>query len=101
MAAPRDERPDELLERCGRLFWQLNAAIAWTDGLANDSQAKACTRSGKAGWKAARPLRQQVATEDAAAGYFVQRCRRRNPAVTAAASGFDLVEYDGDRGELD
>jgi hypothetical protein len=98
---PEDPRPDELLERCGRLYWQLNLAIAWTDGLANDVEAKACSRGGPGAWKAAKPLREQVATEDAAAGFFKERARKRNPAVTAHASGLDLVEYDGDRDELD
>jgi hypothetical protein len=31
------------------------------------------------------------------AGYFKERCRRRNPCVTASGSSWDLVEYDGDR----
>src|SRR5262245_19560230 len=96
-----DPRPDELLERCGRLFWRLNAAVAWTDGLADDARAKRCSRGGRASWKAALPLREQAATEDAAAGYFKDRCRRRNPAIVASRSGFDLVEYDGDRADLD
>jgi hypothetical protein len=95
-----DPRPDELLDRCGRLFWRLNAAIAWTDGLANDDEAKACSRRGSAAWKQARPMR-ELGTEDAAAGYFTERGRRRNPAVVASVSGWDLVEYDGDRDELD
>ena len=96
-----DPRPDELLEECGRLYWRVNAAISWTDGLANDVQAKTCSRGGSAAWKAAKPLREQVGTEDAAAGYFKERARKRNPAVTASGSGFDLVEYDGDRNKLD
>jgi putative DNA primase/helicase len=96
-----DPRPDELLERCGRLYWQLNAAIAWTDGLRNDIEAKTCSRSGSASWKAAKPFREQVGEEQTAAGYFKERARKRNPAVTASASGFDLVEYDGDRNRLD
>jgi hypothetical protein len=96
-----DPRPDELLERCGRLYWRLNAAIAWTDGLRNDTEAKTCSRSGSASWKAAKPFREQVGEEQAAAGYFKERARKRNPAVTASGSGFDLVEYDGDRNKLD
>jgi AAA domain len=96
-----DPRPDELLERCGRLYWRLNLAIAWTDGLANDVQAKTCSRGGSAAWKAAKPLREQVGEENAAAGFFKRRARERNPAVTAVASGLDLVEYDGDQDELD
>jgi len=96
-----DPRPDELLEECGRLFWRVNAAVAWTDGLADDVQAKTCSREGKAAWKAARPFREQVATEDAAAGFFKVRARRRNPVVTASGSGWDLVEYDGLKDELD
>jgi len=98
---PEDPRPDELLERCGRLYWRLNLAIAWTDGLANDAQAKTCSRGGPGAWKAAKPLREQVATEDAAAGFVKERGRKRNPVVAAVASNADLVEYDGDRDELD
>jgi hypothetical protein len=96
-----DPRPDELLERCGRLYWQLNPAIAWTNGLADDVQAKTCSRGGSAAWKAAKPFREQVGEENAAAGYFKRRARERNPVMPAAASGLDLVEYDGDRDELD
>ena len=96
-----DPRSDELLERCGRLFWRVGAAIAWTDGLRDDAEAKTCSRRGAAAWKAAKPLREQVASEDGAAGYFKARARKRNPAVTASGSGFDLVEYDGDRNKLD
>jgi hypothetical protein len=96
-----DPRSDELLERCGRLYWQVNAALAWTDGLRDDTEAKTCSRRGQAAWKAAKPLREQVGTEDAAAGFFKERARKRNPAVTASGSGFDLVEYDGDRNRLD
>jgi AAA domain len=98
---PEDPRPDELLERCGRLYWRVNAAIAWSDGLDNDTQAKTCSRGGPGAWKSAKPFREQVATEDAAAGFFKERARKRSPAVTAVASGFDLFEYDGDRDELD
>jgi hypothetical protein len=96
-----DPRPDELLERCGRLYWRLNLAIAWTDGLANDLQAKTCSRGGPAAWKAAKPLREQVGEESAAAGFFKERARKRNPLVAAAASRLDLVEYDSSRTELD
>ena len=96
-----DPRPDELLERCGRLYWRVGAAVAWTDGLRDDTEAKTCSRRGAAAWKAAKPLREQVGTEDAAAGFFKERARKRNPAVTASGSGFDLVEYDGDRNRLD
>jgi hypothetical protein len=96
-----DRRSDELLERCGRLYWRVNAAIAWTDGLRDDTEAKTCSRRGAAAWKAAKPLREQVSTEEGAAGYFKERARKRNPAVSASGSGFDLVEYDGDRNTLD
>src|SRR5262245_51304411 len=96
-----DPRPDELLERCGRLFWRVDAALAWTDGIADDAEAKTCSRSGRAAWKAARPLSEHIGTEDMAAGYFKDRARRRNPAVVGSASRWDLVEYDGDRDELD
>jgi AAA domain len=96
-----DPRRDELLEGCGRLYWRLNVAIAWTDGLANDVQAKTCSRGGSAAWKSAKPMREQVATEELAAAYFTARGRKRNPAITAAGSGLDLVEYDGDQAELD
>jgi hypothetical protein len=96
-----DPRPDSLLEQCGRLYWRIGAAVAWTDGLRDDTEAKTCSRRGIAAWKAAKPLREQVATEDGAAGYFKERARKRNPAVTASGSNLDLVEYDGDRNELD
>ena len=96
-----DPRPDELLERCGRLYWRLNLAIAWTDGLADDVKAKTCSRGGSAAWKAAKPLREQVPTEEAAAAFFKTRGRSRNPATAAVASTVDLVEYDGGRDELD
>jgi AAA domain/Bifunctional DNA primase/polymerase, N-terminal len=95
-----DPRSDELLEEHGRLFWRLNAAVAWTDGISNDTEAKACSRGGRAAWKAAKPLREQAATEDGAAAYFRERARKRNPAVVASASGWDLVEYDGDQADL-
>jgi AAA domain len=96
-----DPRPDALLEECGRLYWRLNVALAWTDGLADDRVAKTCSRGGRAAWKAARPFREQVAEEVAAGAYFKERARKRNPVVTAAAGGLDLVEYDGNRDELD
>jgi Protein of unknown function (DUF3987) len=96
-----DPRPDSLLEECGRLYWRIGAALAWTDGIRNDVEAKACSRRGQGSWKAAKPLSEQVGTEEAAAGYFKERARKRNPAVTASGSGFDLVEYDGDRNRLD
>jgi KaiC/GvpD/RAD55 family RecA-like ATPase len=96
-----DPRSDELLELHGRLFWRVNAAIAWTDGIVDDAKAKRCSRRGRAAWKAARPLREELGTEEAAAGYFKTRARRRNPVVTSSGSGWDLVEYDGDRDELD
>src|SRR5262245_437476 len=96
-----DPRPDELLEECGRLYWRLNLAIAWTDGIADDRKAKTCSRSGSAAWKNARPLRDQVGTEDAVAAFFRDRARMRNPVVTAGASALTLIEYDGDRDELD
>jgi hypothetical protein len=96
-----DPRSDDLLERCGRLFWCVNAAVAWTDGINDDVRAKTCSRIGSAGWKAARPMRKQVPVEDGAAAYFKVRARRANPIVTASGSRWDLVEYDGDRVELD
>jgi hypothetical protein len=96
-----DPRSDELLEEAGRLLWRVNAAVAWTDGLVDDGRAKTCSRSGNAAWKAAKPLREQLGTEEMAAGYFKERCRHRNPVVTASGSGWDLVEYDGERDELD
>jgi hypothetical protein len=95
-----DPRPDELLEECGRLLWGRNAAVAWTDGLEPDEKAKACSRSGSGAWKAARPLREHLADADQAAAFFRARARKRNPVVTASGSGWDLVEYDGDRDEL-
>jgi AAA domain len=96
-----DPRPDALLEEAARLLWRVGGAVAWTDGLTPDEKAKKCSRVGSGAWKRARPLRERHPDESEAAGYFVTRCRKANPVVTASGSGWDLVEYDGGRDELD
>ena len=45
-----------------------------------------------AAWKNAKPL---PGDEQAAAGFFCERARRRNPAVALGASGLVGVETDG------
>jgi hypothetical protein len=84
-----DPRSDELLAECGRAAARLGLAIAWTDGISGEA-AKACTRTGAGAWKNARPF----TDPEQAAGFYVQRCRRKNPVVVASASGLVLVESD-------
>lgn len=83
----------EFLQACGRRAQRLGLALAWSDGLEGE-QAKTCSRSP---WKRARLL---SSDPEAAAGYFAERARRRNPAVVASRSGLVLVEADGDLDEL-
>jgi hypothetical protein len=92
----RDERPDELLEECGRVALRLVLALAWTDGLEGEA-AKTCSRTGSAAWKNAQPL---PGDEDAAAAFFRERARKRNPVVVASRSNLVLIEFDGDLVEL-
>jgi hypothetical protein len=96
MGGTGDERPDELLERHGRLYSRLGWALAWTDGLSNDVDAKACTRTGDANWKNAKRLSTDL---EAAAAYFATRSRKRNPTIPVVANELMLVEYDGENGE--
>jgi AAA domain/Bifunctional DNA primase/polymerase, N-terminal/Primase C terminal 1 (PriCT-1) len=86
-----DPRPDDLLEECGRIASRLRLALAWSDGI-EGAAAKTCSRGGADAWKMAKPISED---ENAAAGYFKTRARRRNPAVVAGASGLILVENDG------
>jgi hypothetical protein len=92
----QDERPDELLEECGRVAWRLGLALAWSDGLDGEN-AKCCSRTGAAGWKNAEPL---PADEAAAVAFFKTRARKRNPLVVASRSGLVLLEFDGGLAEL-
>jgi hypothetical protein len=88
----KDERPDELLEACGRTAHRLHLKLGWSDGLSGLA-AKRCSRSGQAAWKNAQPL---PAEGQAAAAFFARRCRTRNPVVPAAANGLVIVECDLD-----
>jgi hypothetical protein len=85
-----DPRSDELLRECGLIGHRLGLAYAWTDGL-DGPAAKACSRSGTAAWKHAKPLPKQ---REAAIAFFVTRARKRNPVVPASANGLVLVEID-------
>jgi Protein of unknown function (DUF3987)/Bifunctional DNA primase/polymerase, N-terminal/Primase C terminal 1 (PriCT-1) len=86
-----DDRPDELLEQAGRTASRLRLAVAWTDSIRGQA-AKECTGTGSAAWKAAK----LVSTDASfAAGFYRSRCRARNPAVVASASGLVLLELDG------
>jgi AAA domain/Bifunctional DNA primase/polymerase, N-terminal/Primase C terminal 1 (PriCT-1) len=87
-----DRRSSEFLVACARRAQQLGLALAWSDGLEGE-QAKTCSRSGSAAWKAAQKLSPDA---EAAAGFFAGRARTRNPAVVASASGLVLVEADGE-----
>ena len=61
---------------------------------ATDSPARRrrrASRGGSASWPRAKPLSRDV---NAAVGYFIDRARRRNPAVPAAANGLVIVEAD-------
>jgi hypothetical protein len=87
-----DLRSDKLLEQCGRVAWRLGLTLAWTDSLVGES-AKTCSRSGSAAWKRAQPL---PGNENAAAAFFADRARKRNPAVVASRSRLVLIEFDGD-----
>jgi hypothetical protein len=91
-----DPRSDELLDSCGRTAARHRFALAWTDSL-DGPGAKACSRGGSANWKRAQPL---STDENAAASYFRERARKRNPVVVASASGLVLVEFDGPAREL-
>jgi hypothetical protein len=88
----KDPRSDELLRECGLIGRRLELAFSWTDGLEGGA-AKACSRTGSAAWKRAKPLPDD---EGAAAAFFVTRARKRNPAVVLGASGIVGVEADGD-----
>jgi hypothetical protein len=92
----RDERPDELLEECGRVARRLGLFLAWTDSLEGED-AKTCSRNGSAAWKNAQSLPD---AESAAAGLFKERARARNPAVVASRSNLVLIEFDADLVEL-
>jgi replicative DNA helicase len=96
MGGTDDDRPDELLERHGRLYSRLGWALAWTNGLANDADAKACTGTGSRNWKNAKPLSTDPEAADA---FFKTRARKRNPTIPGVANGLMLVEYDGENGE--
>jgi hypothetical protein len=91
-----DPRSNELLRECARVGHRLGLAFAWTDALTGPG-AKACSRSGSAAWKHAKPL---PANEDAAVAFFVRRARARNPAVVLGASGLVGLEADGDLDKL-
>lgn len=90
-----DPRSNGLLEESGRIAYRLGLALAWTDGLEGPA-AKSCSRGGAASWKRAQTL----PAGEAAAAFYLTRCRTRNPAVVASASGLVLLEADGDLGEL-
>jgi hypothetical protein len=91
-----DPRPDELLRECAQAGRRHGFAFAWTDSLEGPG-AKACSRSGSANWKNAKPL---PTDEDAAVAFFQTRARKRNPAVALGASGLVGLEADGDLEEL-
>ena len=91
-----DPRPSALLRECALAGLRLGLAFAWTDGL-EGAAAKACSRSGSAAWKNAKPLAKNPAT---AIGFFTERARKRNPAVVIGASGIVGVEADGDLEQL-
>jgi hypothetical protein len=85
-----DHRPDELLAEAGRTAARLQLAIGWTSGIRGE-KAKQASDTGPGAWKNA-----SVFTDPGnAAGYFVQRCRTRNPVVVASKSGLVLLEVDG------
>jgi AAA domain/Bifunctional DNA primase/polymerase, N-terminal/Primase C terminal 1 (PriCT-1) len=85
-----DGRPNELLEEGGRIACWLGVAVAWASGLGG-AKAKMASDKGSGAWKRAAPL----SGEDFAAGLFKERCRTRNPVVTAVASNAVLVGVDG------
>ena len=91
-----NDRADELLRECGRTGYRLGLAFAWTDALRGEG-AKACSRGGSAAWKRAKPL---AGNEEAAIAFFVERARKRNPAVVLGASGLVGIEADGELDEL-
>jgi hypothetical protein len=91
-----DSRPDELLRECALAGHRLGLAFAWTDGLEGPA-AKACSRSGSAAWKNAKPL---PADEQNAVAFFTTRARKRNPAVALGASKLVGLEADGDLEQL-
>src|SRR4051794_39471501 len=86
VSRPLDRRDDDLLLSCAATAQGHRLAIAWTDGV-EGTAAKRCG----SGWKLAMPL----APGDEAAAAFSRRCRNRNPAVVASASGLVLVDADG------
>jgi RecA-family ATPase len=88
----KDLRPDELLEECGRIAFELGLKLAWTDGL-EGAAAKTCSRGGSANWKRARVLADEA---HAAVALFRTRARKRNPVVPAAANELLIVEVDLD-----
>jgi hypothetical protein len=87
-----DPRPDELLEECGRIDFELGLKLSWTDGL-EGAAAKACSRGGSANWKRAKVLGPE---EGAAIALFKTRARKRNPVVPAATNELLIVEVDLD-----
>ena len=91
-----DPRSDELLLECGQIGRQLGISFAWTDSL-QGAGAKACSRSGAAAWKNAKPLPKD---EQAAVAFFLTRARKRNPAVALGASGLVGIEADGELEQL-
>jgi AAA domain/Primase C terminal 1 (PriCT-1) len=86
----RDERPDGLLEECGRVGRRLGLRFSWTDSL-EGAGAKACSRGGPAHWQRPKPL---PADEEAAAAYTRTRARKRNPVVPAVANNLVIAEVD-------
>jgi hypothetical protein len=86
-----DTRSDELLAAAGRRAYELELAIGWTAGLIGE-KAKAASDRGTFAWKRAARLPEA----GFAAGLYVERCRTRNPIVTASGSGLVLLEVDGE-----
>lgn len=87
-----DPRSDELLAQAARTAWRHRLALAWSDSLTG-AGAKRCSRGGSANWEKAAPLNVE---EGAAVGFFVNKARRRNPAVVASKSNLVIVEIDLD-----
>jgi hypothetical protein len=91
-----DPRTDEELEEDGRVACRLGLRFSWSDSLEGEG-AKACSRGGSAHWQRPKPL---PVNEDAAAAFFRERARRRNPLVPAVANNLVLVDLDGDLVEI-